>query len=91
METANLAHEANTLDMEDKLARLLYGRAENSSSHIRPNIAALSGLATSILETNESFIASKFLVRSYLVSVHEDAMLGFQAWQVRGIIYPRLV
>ncbi|KAI0908601.1 ankyrin repeat-containing domain protein [Ustulina deusta] len=73
---------ANTLDMEDKLARLLYGRAENSSSHIRPNIAALSGLATSILETNESFIASKFLVRSYLVSVHEDAMLGFQAWQM---------
>ncbi|TGJ85175.1 hypothetical protein E0Z10_g3603 [Xylaria hypoxylon] len=72
----------NAVDMENKLARLLYGRAENSSSGIRPNIAALPGLAASILETNESFIGSKFLVRGYLISIHEDAMLGFQAWQV---------
>ncbi|KAI0528210.1 ankyrin repeat-containing domain protein [Xylaria bambusicola] len=67
----------NALDMEDKLARLLY----DSRSQVRPHVAALPGLAASILEINESFIASKFLLRSYIVSIHDDVMLGFEAWR----------
>ncbi|KAI0536109.1 hypothetical protein GGR58DRAFT_406524 [Xylaria digitata] len=69
-------------DMEDKLARLFYGRGGNYPSHIRPT----PDLADSILKINESFIASKFLVRGYLVSIHEDARLGSRAWQVSTIV-----
>ncbi|KAI1424128.1 ankyrin repeat-containing domain protein [Xylaria sp. FL1777] len=71
----------NPVDMEDKLAHILFGRIENAPRQARPNIAVLSGLAASIREINESFIQSKFLVRSYLVSIHDDATLGSQAWK----------
>ncbi|KAI8633880.1 ankyrin repeat-containing domain protein [Xylariaceae sp. FL1651] len=72
----------DALDMEDKLARFLYGRAESPQSQIRPTIAALPGLAAAILETNESFIASKFLDRAFIVNIHEDAGLSYLADQM---------
>ncbi|KAI1270889.1 ankyrin repeat-containing domain protein [Xylaria sp. FL0933] len=73
--------------MEDKVACILYdGRlADSLSRRNRPSAAAISGLAAVIRETNESFIASKFLIRSYLVSIHDEPMLGFQAWKVLDI------
>ncbi|KAK5629048.1 hypothetical protein RRF57_004763 [Xylaria bambusicola] len=73
----------NASDMEDKLARLLYSKSGNSRSQVRHHVATLPGLAASVLEINESFIASKILLRSYLINIHDDAMLGFEAW--RGV------
>ncbi|KAI0406509.1 ankyrin repeat-containing domain protein [Xylaria palmicola] len=70
----------NHQNMEDKLARLLYGRAESPSSQIRPTLASLPSLAAAVLEINESFTASKLLLRGYLISIHEDHTLTFQAW-----------
>ncbi|KAI3325913.1 ankyrin repeat-containing domain protein [Xylariaceae sp. AK1471] len=72
----------NALNMEDKLARLLYKGAESSSSQIRPTIATLPGLAASILEINESFIASRFFIKASLISIYEDATLDFRACQM---------
>ncbi|KAI0878159.1 ankyrin repeat-containing domain protein [Hypoxylon argillaceum] len=71
----------NALDMEDKLAHLFYKRTGGSSSQIQPTFATLTSLALSILEIDESFVASHFSGWGYLVSVNEGASLGQQPLQ----------
>ncbi|KAI1123725.1 ankyrin repeat-containing domain protein [Nemania abortiva] len=79
----NCLHQsADVLDIENKLARFLYGRGGGPSSHIQPTVAALPSLATSILEINESFIESRFPLWGFLISTYEDAKLGLRASQM---------
>ena len=81
----------NALDMEEKLSGPYYEKLRNSPSRLWPSVAALPGLAASIFDVNESFIASKFLLRSYLISVHDDTTLGFDAWRVCSVVFLRSV
>ncbi|KAI1361318.1 ankyrin repeat-containing domain protein [Xylaria arbuscula] len=71
----------NALEMQNKLAGPYHERSWSPSSQFWPSVTALPGLAASILDVNESFIASKFLLRSFLISVHSDDTLAFEAWR----------
>ncbi|KAI0107186.1 ankyrin repeat-containing domain protein [Nemania sp. FL0031] len=73
----NCLHQSvNILDIEDRLARLLYGLLGGPSTQIQHTIATLPSLATSIVETNESFVKSKFILWGHLVSIYKDTELG---------------
>ncbi|KAI1659491.1 ankyrin repeat-containing domain protein [Daldinia decipiens] len=62
--------------MQDSLSRLLFTSPPELEIPLRPSTAALPGLAAAIVEINGSFISSKVLLRTRLISIYTTMQIS---------------
>lgn len=61
------------LDMEDRLSRFLLSHFDWNAPQLQGTLASARGLTTAVLDINHSFIDSKHVYRSHVISVYNDS------------------